>query len=160
MKGKFAWVVSSHVLASIGSKGGVAAHYALPAADLADVTELPGSLVYIATYLLACGRRAFQSSSIDLVMADGTRLSIFEIKSMNGENADSQVAKGLFQLLRYSDALLRCGRSVSSRGLIVKANLPSEALAAYRRILTQVGVSLLVYNPAKAWPDRLLPHFG
>ena len=71
----------------------------------------------IAGYLMTCGKRVLQSASVDLVLEDEARLLIFEIKSVDDENAASQVAKGLFQLLHYTDELERCGRSVSECGL-------------------------------------------
>ena len=111
----------------------------------------------IAGYLLTCGKRVLQSASVDLAVEDETRFLIFEIKSVNEENAVAQVAKGLFQLLHYTDALERCGRSVSGSGLIVEANLSSETLTAYERVLSRAGVSLFVYDATKEWPNRLFP---
>ena len=111
----------------------------------------------IAGYLLTCGKRVLQSASVDMAVVDETRFSIFEIKSVDDENAASQVAKGLFQLLHYTDALERCGRSVSECGLIVEANLSSETLTAYERVLLRAGVSLFVYDSTKKWPNRLFP---
>ena len=111
----------------------------------------------IAGYLLICGKRVLQSASVDLAVEDETRFLIFEIKSVNEENAVAQVAKGLFQLLHYTDALERFGRSVSGSGLIVEANLSSETLTAYERVLSRAGVSLFVYDATKEWPNRLFP---
>ena len=111
----------------------------------------------IAEYLLSQGRQAFQTSSVDLALMKGTELSIFELKSVNEENAFSQVEKGLFQLLYYGDALRQCGYLIAESGLVIEANLPVSAVEVFRRILNDVGVTLHVYDASKAWPDRLLP---
>lgn len=111
----------------------------------------------IAGYLLTCGMRVLQSPSVDLAFENGAGLSLFEIKSVCGENAVSQISKGLFQLLHYADALERCGRSVSECGLIIEANLSPEAQATYARILSRADVSLFVYDAAVEWPKRLRP---
>lgn len=111
----------------------------------------------ISECLLAQGRQTFQTSSVDLALMKGTELSIFELKSVNEENAFSQVEKGLFQLLYYGDALRQCGYLIAESGLVIEANLPVSAVEVFRRILNDVGVTLHVYDSSKAWPDRLSP---
>jgi hypothetical protein len=44
---RFAWVVSSSLLSSLGMRGGVSSHYFLSAANLADVSQMPGAHLYV-----------------------------------------------------------------------------------------------------------------
>lgn len=47
MRKRFAWVVSSSLLSSLGTRGGVSSHYFLSAANLVDLSQLPGAHLYV-----------------------------------------------------------------------------------------------------------------
>lgn len=111
----------------------------------------------IASYLLANGQKVFQSESIDMAIKGESGLFVFELKSMRSDNAVSQIAKGFFQLLYYSDALTQCGVPVAGKALIVESNLTSEMADAFSRILGDAGISLYFYDSNQSWPNRLAP---
>ena len=111
----------------------------------------------IASYLLKSGQKVFQSESIDMAIKCKDGLFVFELKSIDCNNAVSQIAKGFFQVLYYSDALIQCGVPVLGKGLIVEANLTEEMTDAFSRILGNVGISLYFYNSSHPWPNRITP---
>lgn len=111
----------------------------------------------IASYLLKSGQKVFQSESIDMAIKCKDGLFVFELKSIDCNNAVSQIAKGFFQVLYYSDALIQCGVPVLGKGLIVESNLTEEMTDAFSRILGNVGISLYFYNSSHPWPNRITP---
>ena len=111
----------------------------------------------IATFLLSKGENVFQSESIDMAMRSKDGLLVFELKSTNENNIVSQIAKGLFQLLYYSDALAQCGVTVAGKGLIIEANLTPEMVDVFSRLLANAGMVLYLYDMRNAWPRRVTP---
>ena len=114
----------------------------------------------IAAQLLKNGHNVFQSESIDMAVKSDAGLHVYELKSIDGTNAVSQIAKGLFQLLYYSDALKECGISVVEKGLIVESNLTEDMSNAFSRIVGNAGVCLYLYNSKRQWPERVSLRLG
>ena len=111
----------------------------------------------IASHYLECGYRPYQTTSIDMAIRMAAGIDIFELKSISINNAISQIAKGCFQLLYYSDSLAQVDIAVAGRGLIAEAHMPKEAIIALSRILGKVGITLHLYDANEPWPRRLMP---
>ena len=111
----------------------------------------------IASQLMKNGHEVFQSESIDMAIKCDAGLLVYELKSIDCANAVSQIAKGFFQLLYYSDALTECGVSVVGKGLIVESNLTEDMSNTFSRILGNSGIDLYFYNPQCQWPERVSP---
>jgi hypothetical protein len=103
----------------------------------------------IVTYLKQCGIAPMQSDSVDLLFDQGGTLKLLEIKSANEDNLFAQVAKGAFQIAYYSNAL-----ALSFREPIQKIE-NERLLAVISTVLKRLGISYLIYDPSKPWPNRV-----
>ncbi|MBR0197134.1 MAG: hypothetical protein IJQ34_03280 [Kiritimatiellae bacterium] len=141
----------------------VARRKAIPIDEMLQKTEAAEKrhqemLKDISSYLLKNGKKVFQSESIDMAIKCEAGLFVFELKSIACNNAFSQIAKGFFQVLYYSDALMQCGVPIFGKGLIVESNLTEEMADVFSRILGNIGISLYFYNSSHPWPDRITPN--
>lgn len=131
--------------------------------DLADIVEKvehaekrhQDMLRDIVIRLKAMGFLPLQSSSLDLFVPTRHGCSIFEIKTATPQNILSQAAKGTFQLGCYKAALQEAGYDNCRLVLVMEAAGASELESYAFDILHSFGISVLFYDIAKSWPDKL-----
>ena len=112
----------------------------------------------ISTFLISRGIVPYESSSIDLMYTLENTLNIFEIKSTNVNNILAQSAKGAFQLSCYQNELSKDYDQLNAKLIIHKTEsdeIEEYALAALRRL----GIIVLLYDPTKPWPNRVIGLF-
>ena len=108
----------------------------------------------IASYLSSLGMTSWESRSIDLALTNNAQINIFEIKTANAENVHMQIAKGVYQLMRYKAALENEGRLCRMTLIITDLPYPSFK-AETARMLDTIGIKILFYRRNLDWPERL-----
>lgn len=109
----------------------------------------------IALYLQLLKHIPMQSESIDLSVETLAGHVIFEIKSAHIDNVLSQVAKGIFQLTCYKDALINDGRSIKTTILVIQT-IGNEALQAYvTKMAAYSSIKVLFYDLGLRWPHKV-----
>ncbi|MBL8714279.1 MAG: hypothetical protein JNM12_15415 [Alphaproteobacteria bacterium] len=109
----------------------------------------------IAEYLISKGFQPKFSESIDMCIDGAGGIELFEIKSSTYDNFLDQVAKGLFQLICYADALEQEGGTVNESILVVQ-NVKSASLHEYaNRIAKKCNVKILFFDDDQDWPEKV-----
>ena len=109
----------------------------------------------IARYLQLLKHIPMQSESIDLSVETLAGYVIFEIKSAHTDNILAQVAKGIFQLTCYKDALINEGKKIKTTVLIVQT-IGNEALQDYvTKMAAYSNINVLFYEFSLMWPHKV-----
>ena len=113
----------------------------------------------ISEFFIRQGLVPEQSASIDLALRSEEQCTIFEIKTLNLENISSQVAKGIFQLATYAQAMLNA-KLDSPRKVLILEDLNSLGMQDFiQKTALSLGIEILFYNSRLEWPDRLVPRY-
>lgn len=108
----------------------------------------------ISEFLLKVNITPYESNSIDLLYNSNNKLYVFELKSANALNIISQASKGAFQLACYFNELSKDYNNIDTRLVLHETDSPEIQNYAFKALQT-LGVKVLVYDPGKAWPNRV-----
>jgi hypothetical protein len=111
----------------------------------------------ICKYLINCKIQPMQSSSIDFAVRKNFEYYIFEIKTTNKSNIISQVAKGIFQLALYSEALTSVEKKCSSRTLILETAHDALIETFIKNAAKSLNIDVMHYFSNNNWPNKLSP---
>jgi hypothetical protein len=111
----------------------------------------------ICKYLINCKIQPMQSSSIDLAVRKNFEYHIFEIKTTNKKNIISQVAKGIFQLALYSEALINAGKKCSKRTLVFETERDPLIETFIKNAAKSLNIDVMYYFSNNNWPNKLSP---
>jgi hypothetical protein len=114
----------------------------------------------ISEYLISIGFIPKQTNSIDIALLGNQNNFIFEIKSISEKNILTQTSKGIIQLALYSQFMLNAGYMNVEKILILENQSDNVKInSLIIDSLKSIGVSILLYDNDKKWPNRLSPIF-
>jgi hypothetical protein len=114
----------------------------------------------ISEYFISIGLIPKQTNSVDIALLGEKNNFLFEIKSINKKNILTQTSKGIIQLALYSQFMLSAGYMNIGKILVLENlldNIKFKSLIIDS--LKSMGISVLLYDDTKKWPNRLNPIF-
>jgi hypothetical protein len=115
----------------------------------------------LVAYLNVLNMNVYQTQSVDMIVANGGELDLYELKSANLENFTRQIEEGMMQLIKYSMAFRKDGYLIGRKGLICQKIDDANLVIYAEELLAEADVSLYLYDAEYEWPRRMLnfPYF-
>jgi len=108
----------------------------------------------IVNFLVENKLEPVQTNSIDFALITNN-ITIFEIKTTNHDNVLAQIAKGVFQLVLYSQAIIDAGLKKPRKILILESTTTNEYFEYIKKVFVSLEIELVLYDRNKSWPDKL-----
>ncbi len=108
----------------------------------------------IAEFLLSKKIIPYESSSIDLMYKIDKQLIICEIKSATSDNILTQSSNGAFQLACYIEEVIKYYDDPIPQ--LILERIGDEEIESYvEKILGNMNIPVLYYDPKKSWPHKI-----
>lgn len=110
----------------------------------------------LVTRAMAQGLQVVYSRSVDMAIQINSMWKIFELKSANCNNFDSQLAKGILQVGSYFMSLRDAGMNVVERCVVIYAINDNSKNDWSIAVGNELNTKVLLYRPNVEWPNRAI----
>lgn len=106
------------------------------------------------SFISSSGLQPKANRNVDLAMAGGDGLTLIEIKSASASNFRSQALKGSMQVIEYAFCFENSVIKVDRKCVLIELPANFERIDYYRKLLSAIGVEMILYDDRSRWPDR------